>query len=201
MIIKAAEFIKSAVTPEQCPSGNLPEIAFAGRSNAGKSSLINKMVNRKSLAKTSAEAGKTRLINFFLINKGFYFVDLPGYGYAKASHGEREEWKPMIENYVVSRNTLKGMVVISDVRRDPAVEEIRLGHWLSAIKVPSIWVLSKADKVSRNDQCGSRDAFTTALCVNKQDVILFSSKTGQGRDELWHRMPLSFQVRLPENIR
>ena len=201
MIIQSAEFIKSAVEPDQYPPSNLPEIAFAGRSNAGKSSLINYLLNRKDLAKTSAEAGKTQLINFFLINQAFYFVDLPGYGYARASHGDRARWKPMIENYVSSRKTLKGMVVVSDIRREPADEETTLGEWLSAFAMPSIWVLSKADKVSRNDQCKQQAVFSTALSVDSKDVIVFSSKTGQGMDALWQRMPVSFHARLTDGLR
>jgi GTP-binding protein len=191
MIIRSSEFVTSAVKPDQYPPESIPEIAFAGRSNAGKSSLINALLNRKSLAKTSAAAGKTRLINFFLINKAFYFVDLPGYGSAKASHDERERWKLMIESYASSRNTLKGMVVVSDIRRTPGVEEMMLSPWLADKAIPSIWVLSKADKLSKNDQVRQRAAVSKALSVDPGNLIVFSSKTGLGKDELWERICIS----------
>jgi GTP-binding protein len=188
MIIRSAEFIISAVKPEQYPPENLPEIAFAGRSNAGKSSLINALVNRRGLAKTSGTPGKTRLINFFLINEAFYFVDLPGYGYAKVSHDQRTSWKPMIEGYAASRRTLKGMVIITDIRRQAAPEESALGRWLADLAVPPLWILSKADKLTKNDQARQRTAFAKALSVDPDDVTVFSSKTREGKDWIWKRI-------------
>lgn len=176
--------MKSAVKPDQYPPERIPEIAFAGRSNAGKSSLINALTNRKSLAKTSSTPGKTRLINFFLINKALYFVDLPGYGYAKVSHDERASWKPMVEGYVASRRTLKGMVIVSDIRREPGMEELALNRWLADIAVPSIWILSKADKLSGNDQLRQQAAALKALSVDRENLVVFSSKTGQGKDRI-----------------
>lgn len=188
VIIRSAEFVKSALTPDQYPPESVPEIAFAGRSNTGKSSLINALVNRKGLAKASASPGLTRFVNFFLVNRALYFVDLPGYGYARASHGDRDQWKPMVESYAASRGTLKGMVVVSDIRRDPAEEEKVLRRWLNDKVLPSIWVLSKADKLSRSDQAKQRVAVAGALSVNREDLIIYSSKTGQGKDEIWGRI-------------
>lgn len=188
MIVRSAEFISSAVKPSQYPQESVPEIAFAGRSNAGKSSLINALVNRKHLAKTSATPGKTRLINFFMINKAFYLVDLPGYGYAKVSHDERKRWKPMIERYVASRTTLKGIVIISDIRRIPSVEEIDLSNWLADLDIPAIWILSKADKLSKNEQFRQRQAVAKTLCVSRENLIVFSAKTRQGMELLWERI-------------
>ena len=200
MIIRSAEFVKSAVTPEGRPPEGLPEIAFAGRSNAGKSSLINSLVSRKSLAKSSSEPGKTRLINFFMVNYGFYFVDLPGYGYAKVSQSEREKWKPMIENYITALATLKGMVVVADIRREAAEEETALSNWLASLPLPTLWVLSKADKISKSEQCRQQAAFSDALSVDRANVIVFSAKSGQGRDEIWERMPIAFSMRLADGI-
>lgn len=188
MIIRSSEFVTSAVKTDQYPPESIPEIAFAGRSNAGKSSLINALLNRKRLAKTSSTPGKTRLINFFIINEAFYFVDLPGYGYAKVSHDERKHWKPMIENYALSRNTLKGMVIISDIRRNPGVEEIVLSNWLADIAIPSIWILSKADKLSKNEQVRQQIAVSKELFVDRENLIVYSSKTCQGKDEIWERL-------------
>lgn len=188
MIVRSAEFITSAVKPEQYPPESLPEIAFAGRSNAGKSSLINALVNRKNLAKTSSTPGKTRLINFFAINNAFYFVDLPGYGYAKVSQSERRYWKPMVESYISSRKTLRGVVIISDIRRIPGAEEIELMGWLANLNIPAIVISSKADKLSNNEQFRQRRAVSRTLSTEPEELILFSAKTRQGMDHVWERI-------------
>ena len=131
MIIKSAEFVTSAVKPSQYPPELLPEMAFSGRSNVGKSSLINKLVNRRHLVKTSRTPGRTQLINFFDINEAFTFVDLPGYGYAKVPAAVQKKWGPMIETYLSGRKTLRGVVSLMDIRRQPGVEERNLADWLA----------------------------------------------------------------------
>ena len=185
MKIKSAEFITSATKPSQYPLANLPEIAFAGRSNVGKSSLINTLVNRKHLVKTSSTPGRTQLINFFNINETMVFVDLPGYGYARVPQAVRQKWGPMIETFLSKRKTLKGVVVILDVRRIPKTEDLDLIHWLDYYNIASILVITKADKLSKNKQLKQQAAILQALAVDQQSVVLFSAKTRLGRDAVW----------------
>ena len=185
MIIKSADFITSAVKKAQYPPEGLPEIAFAGRSNVGKSSLINTLVNRKHLVKTSSTPGRTQLINFFDINNNLTFVDLPGYGYAKVPISVRKKWGPMIETYLSTRKTLKAVVIIMDIRRLPREEEQNLIGWLAHFSIAGIWVLTKTDKLSKTKIVKQQDAIVRALAVEKEDVILFSAKTRRGRDAVW----------------
>jgi GTP-binding protein len=186
MIIKSAEFITSATKPSQYPSTAMPEIAFAGRSNVGKSSLINTLVNRKHLVKTSSTPGRTRLINFFDINRQMSFVDLPGYGYAKVPVAVRKKWGPMIETYLSGRETLRGVVVIMDIRRIPRQEELNLLGWLNHYAIAGILVLTKTDKLSKNKQAKQHHLIARALERPKNDFILFSAKTRRGRDTIWN---------------
>lgn len=188
MIIKSAEFIKSAVTPAHYPPARLPEIVFAGRSNVGKSSLINTLVNRKRLAKTSSTPGRTQLINFFEINGELVFVDIPGFGYAKVPGAIRRSWAPMIETYLTVRRTLKGLVLIMDSRRKTGVEELALVDWLNRHHIAAVMVLTKIDKFSRSRQLVSARSAAAALAVPEEDILLFSAKTRQGRKELWQRI-------------
>jgi GTP-binding protein len=185
MIVKSAEFVKSAVTPAQYPAAVLPEIAFTGRSNVGKSSLINTLVNRKRLVKTSATPGRTQLINFFLINKTFSFVDLPGFGYAKVPDSVRRKWGPMIEAYLSTRKTLKGVVLIMDVRRIPGKQELNFIEWLYYYNIPGMLILTKADKLSKTKQLTQQVAIAKVLSVYKDDLILFSAKSSLGKDAVW----------------
>ena len=185
MLIKSAEFVTSATTPAQYPAALLPEIAFAGRSNVGKSSLINTLVNRKRLVKTSSTPGRTQLINFFDINRQMGFVDLPGYGYAKAPLSIRKKWGPMIETYLSKRETLKGVVVIMDMRRIPRQEELNLLGWLAHYSIAGILVLTKTDKMPRNKLDKQHHLIARALEKDKDDFILFSAKTRYGTDTLW----------------
>ena len=185
MIIKSAEFVTSAVQKSQYPEEGLPEIAFAGRSNVGKSSLINTLVNRKRLVKTSSTPGRTQLINFFDINQSLTFVDLPGYGYARVPAAVRKKWGPMIETYLSARQTLKGVVIIMDIRRLPREEEQNLIHWLAHYSIASILVLTKTDKLSKTKLIKQQAAIVEALAVEREDAILFSAKTRRGRDAVW----------------
>jgi GTP-binding protein len=185
MIIKSAEFVTSATKPSQYPPEGLPEIAFAGRSNVGKSSLINVLVNRKRLVKTSSTPGRTQLVNFFDISDYITFVDLPGYGYAKVPASVRKKWGPMIETYLSGRNTLKGVVVILDIRRTPREEEHNLIAWLEHYTIASILVLTKADKLSKTKLTKQHAAVARSLELDASDLILFSAKSRKGREDVW----------------
>ena len=185
MIIKSAEFVTSAVKPDQYPPAKYPEMAFAGRSNVGKSSLINTLVNRKRLVKTSSTPGRTQLINFFDINNLITFVDLPGYGYAKVPTAVKKKWGPMIETYLSGRDTLKGVVVILDIRRTPREEEHHLIAWLEHYSIARILVLTKADKLSKTKQDKQCAAVAESLDVDSSDLILFSAKSRKGREDVW----------------
>jgi GTP-binding protein len=185
MKIKSANFITSATKPSQYPPADLPEIAFAGRSNVGKSSLINTLVNRKHLVKTSATPGRTQLINFFNINDCIGFVDLPGYGYARVPVSVRKKWGPMIETFLCKRESLRGIVVIMDIRRTPGTEESDLLHWLEHYNIARILVITKADKLSKNKQIKQVNHIIQTIGVAKDEVILFSAKTRLGKDAVW----------------
>ncbi len=185
MKILSAEFVTSATNPAQYPPVKFPEMAFAGRSNVGKSSLINTLVNRKRLVKTSSTPGRTQLINFFDINNLITFVDLPGYGYAKVPTAVRKKWGPMIETYLSGRDTLLGVVVILDIRRTPRQEEQNLIAWLEHYSIARIMVLTKADKISKTKREKQRAAVANALEVDSSDLILFSAKSRKGRDAVW----------------
>ncbi len=185
MIIKSAEFIKSAVKPADYPPVDLPEIAFSGRSNVGKSSLINTLVNRKRLVKTSSTPGRTQLINFFDINETFSLVDLPGYGYAKVPARIQKEWGPMIETYLSTRKTLKGVVLIMDIRRTPRQEEMDFIGWLDSFMIPAILVVTKADKLSKTRQAKQLALIGHTLGIERPDLILFSAKTRLGKENVW----------------
>lgn len=185
MIISSAQFVKSAVTPSQYPPADLPEIAFTGRSNVGKSSLINTLVNRKHLVKTSSTPGRTQLINFFVINRAFSFVDLPGFGYAKVPAAVRRSWGPMVETYLSTRKTLKGVVLIMDLRRIPGIQELNFIEWLRVHSIPGILVLTKSDKLSKNKQTPQKKSIADTLGVPKEQPILFSAKSRMGKDDLW----------------
>jgi GTP-binding protein len=185
MIVNTAEFITSAVKPSQYPEARYPEVAFAGRSNVGKSSLINTLVNRKRLVKTSSTPGRTQLINFFSVNGALSLVDLPGYGYAKVPESVRSKWGPMIETYLKGRETLNAVVLILDVRRTPGIEEKNFIDWLALYHRPAILVVTKADKLSASARQRQRQAIAAALNVDPSTLILFSAKTRLGKPEVW----------------
>lgn len=184
LIISSAEFITSASRPGQYPREELPEMAFAGRSNVGKSSLINCLVQRKKLVRTSRTPGRTQLINFFKINNSFMFVDLPGYGYAKVSQSLRATWGPMVEAYFESRKNLRGAVQIMDLRHPPTPDDVSLWNWLKARDLPAIPILTKADKLTRTNWKPLAEAAGRILGISPADFIFFSAETRQGRDQL-----------------
>ena len=185
MIIKSAQFVTSAVKPDQYPPADLPEIAFAGRSNVGKSSLINTLVNRKRLVKTSSTPGRTQLVNFFVINDALSVVDLPGYGYARVPFAVRQRWGPMIETYLTTRETLKGVVLILDIRRRPRAEETGFIDWLKQYRLASILVLTKTDKLSKTNLIKQRRLIAEDLNISSEDLIMFSAKNRSGREAVW----------------
>jgi GTP-binding protein len=186
MIIKSAEFVKSAVKPSQYPEDSLPEIAFSGRSNVGKSSLINTLLNRKHLVKTSSTPGRTQLLNFFNINDELSFVDLPGYGWAKVPKAIKKEWGPMIERYLSTRSSLRGVVLIMDIRRAPSDAEADFIAWLEQFNIARILVLTKTDKLSKTKQIKQYQMIAKGLGMKTTDFILFSAKTRKGKDEVWN---------------
>lgn len=186
MKVTKAEFVISAVGPNQYPDDALPEIALAGRSNVGKSSLINRMIGRKNLARTSSTPGKTQHLNYYRINDGLYFVDVPGYGYAKVSKTQREAWGKMIEKYLQERETLKLVILIVDLRHPPSKDDELMYDWLKAYDLPVCVVATKADKVPKTRWPKHLKIIKEALVLRAGDpVILFSSEEGIGKDELW----------------
>ncbi len=186
MKITSSEFVISAVKPNQYPDGGLPEFALAGRSNVGKSSFINKMLNRKNLARTSSNPGKTQTLNFYLINEQFYFVDVPGYGYAKVSKKEREAWGKLIEGYLTGREQLKAVLLIVDLRHPPTDDDVMMYDFLKHYQIPCIIIATKADKIPKGKWQKHLKVHWETLNVEKGDeLILFSSETGEGKDKAW----------------
>lgn len=184
MKVLSAEFVISAARSDQFPRDSKQQIAFAGRSNVGKSSIINALLHRKSLVKTSATPGKTQLVNFFIINQAFYFVDLPGYGYAKVPQAVLDTWAPMVEGYLKDSPRLAGVVVLLDSRREPDSRDMRLIEWLRQYDIPSVFVLTKTDKLNRQDSDRARRLVQGALCLESPPLIT-SAKSGEGMKELW----------------
>ena len=186
MIIKKSDIYATAVSPSQYPQTGLPEVAFAGRSNVGKSSLINSLVNRKSLARTSQTPGKTRVINFFGVNEDLYLVDLPGYGYAKVAKDEKFKWGKMIEDYLNNREELKLVILLVDIRHEPTKDDKLMFDWMKATGSQMLVVATKADKLTRNHRNKSLVQIRKSLQMSNDDILVhFSSQTKEGRDELW----------------
>jgi GTP-binding protein len=185
MNIQSAEFVTSAVRLSQYPPAEFPEIAFAGKSNVGKSSLINVLVNRKHLVKTSSTPGRTQLVNFFQIDGRLMFVDLPGYGYAKVPPAIQKSWKPMIETYLSERSALKAVVMILDIRRTPDEKDRYLIDWLDHHRIAIIPVLTKTDKLKSSQQVQQIALIAAASGIPKDRFILFSAKTRIGRERIW----------------
>jgi GTP-binding protein len=184
MKIRSAEFVISAAGPRQFPVDSKPQIAVSGRSNVGKSSIINSLLHRKDLVKTSQTPGKTQLINFFIINESFYFVDLPGYGYARVPHALTDAWAPMIEGYLKDAPRLSAVIVLLDSRREPDERDLRLIEWLRQYDIPVICALTKIDKLDRRETDQARRSISAALGI-ADDLFLTSAKSGKGIKELW----------------
>lgn len=185
----SAEFIKSASEPAHYPDEKLPEFAFVGRSNVGKSSLINILVQKKNLAKTSNTPGRTQLINFFKINDRVFFVDLPGYGFAKAPLSIKKKWGPMVGTYLKERRNLKLVIFIFDIRRTPAIDDISLLEWFNLYNISVLFVLTKLDKVSKSQANTRKNEIKRHLGLPSEiNPILFSAKTGEGKETIWQEI-------------
>ena len=182
--LEQARFLLSAHTLAQLPPAGVPEIAFAGRSNVGKSSLINRLLGRKGLVQASSKPGKTHCLNFFALADSAYFVDLPGYGYAQVSLAERRHWGEVVAAYVEKRSTLVAVVVICDLRHELKRHDFELVAWLRHIGRPYIVVYTKADKLGRSQQERHAAILDAGLNIGREERILFSAQTGQGRDAL-----------------
>ena len=184
MIIKNAKFVCSLDRLTSFPGQGMPEIALAGKSNVGKSSLINSLVRNSKLARTSAEPGKTRLINFYSVNQEMLLVDLPGYGFAKASKNEKQKWGAMIEGYLEGSDNLKHVLQLVDIRHDPTADDVMMVNYLRHYKIPFTVVATKADKLSKAQRSRSIPVICRKLVVQPWEIIQYSSEDGTGRDKL-----------------
>ncbi len=186
MKIKKAELKAGAYRVQEFPGWDLPEISFLGRSNVGKSSLINNLIGRKNLARTSSTPGKTRGLYFYLLNNNFCFVDLPGYGYARVSKKEQERWAPIIEEYLEGRANLYGCVHLVDCRHEPTEDDRLMAEWLRMHSIPRVTVATKADKLSRGALLRQLEVIKGKLGLFEEEFLLpFSARIGSGRDQLW----------------
>jgi GTP-binding protein len=186
MKVVSSNIVISAVKPDQYPETELPEFALAGRSNVGKSSFINKMLNRKGLARISSKPGKTQTLNFYLINEILHFVDVPGYGYAKVSKSERAAWGKMIETYITTREELKAVVQIVDLRHPPSKDDVMMYEFLKHNSIPCIIIATKADKIPKGKWQKHLKITRETLNLNPHDhLVLFSAETGEGKDKAW----------------
>lgn len=199
MKIQDAQFVISAVSPKQYPQEGLPEIALAGRSNVGKSSLINRLIARKNLARTSSKPGKTQTLNFYRINDAFHFVDLPGYGYAKVSKKMRAEWGKMIERYLLRRENLKLVIQIVDIRHQPTEDDQLMYNWLKHFALPLMVVATKSDKIPKGKIQKHLKTVRQTLEMDKHDLLIpFSAEYGTGKDEVWEA--ILAHLELPEEL-
>lgn len=190
MKVKSAEFILSATSPEHYPSEGQPEILLSGRSNVGKSSFINSMLNRKAIARVSSKPGKTQTLNFFHVNKAFYFVDVPGYGYAKVPKPLRKAFGEMIEKYIQNRKTLKAVVLLVDFRHKPTEDDVIMYNFLKYFDIPMIIVATKLDKVKRSQHGKQEKLIKQTLGFDKENdlFVAYSSETKAGKDKAWQAL-------------
>ena len=184
MDFSKVDFLLSVHSLKQLPEEGMPEIAFAGRSNVGKSSLMNKLIGRKAMVKVSARPGKTQGLNYFQVGNQFYLVDLPGYGYAKVPKGMRDAWQSLISSYLENRTTLRCVVVIIDIRHEAKAQDTQLLEWLRDQAIPCLPVYTKIDKLSGSARGKNAGILDRGHGLKPEDRVLFSAKTGQGRDEL-----------------
>ena len=194
MIVHSADFVTSAPALASCPPPGWPEIAFAGRSNVGKSSLVNCLLNRKGLVRTSSTPGRTQLLNYFAINEQLYFVDLPGYGFARAPRSVRERWQPMVHGYLKGRASLKAVVWLLDVRRDPSKEDLQFLDWLEESEIPTIPVVTKIDKVSRNELGRRLTRISSVTGLPVELFTPFSVLSRKGHEELWELIAMALET-------
>ena len=185
LVIRSLEFLGGMASVDGWrPESTLPEIAFAGRSNVGKSSLLNRLIHRKKFARVSNTPGRTREVNFFRVNDAFILVDLPGYGYARVSKEQRAEWRPLIEGYIRKSSQLRGIVHLIDVRHDPTKDDRRMLDFLSEVGVPTVVVFTKIDKLTAKQRSAQTAAIARDLALDAEQVISFSAVTGEGRNDL-----------------
>jgi GTP-binding protein len=186
MVIKNVALETVIGVTSKVPQNDMPEIAFAGKSNVGKSSLINALMNRKSLARTSAQPGKTQTINFYNINDELYFVDLPGYGFARVSQQEKEKWGKMVEKYLRQSKVLKAVFLLIDIRHDPSANDKQMYEWILANGFHPIIIATKSDKINRSQLNKQIKAIKMGLQVDKDTIVIpFSAQTKQGREEIY----------------
>src|SRR5690606_812392 len=194
MKVNHVELVISAVRPDQYPEDGLPEFALAGRSNVGKSSFINKMIGRKSMARISSKPGKTQTLNFYKIEEKLFYVDVPGYGYAKVSKSEREAWGKMIERYITDREPLRAVIQIVDLRHPPSRDDIAMYDFMKHYDIPCIIIATKADKIPKGKWDKHKKIVRDTLEMEKTDpLIIFSSETGLGKDEAWREIESRMQ--------
>lgn len=201
MKITSAEYIKSAVFESDYPVWTGSEIAFVGRSNVGKSSLINSLMCRKRLAHTSSSPGRTQTLNFYLVNDFIYLVDLPGYGFTKAPESVSQKWRQAIDRYLTTRSQLMGCIHLVDIRHSPSAMDVRVSHWLREMSLLCSTIAVKIDKISRNAAVQALHSIRTNLELRSDDLLIgYSSLTHVGRDELWKVMNDRCAPSLPDQI-
>lgn len=195
MIIRKAELLATAVKKEQYPATVVPEIAFAGKSNVGKSSMINAILNRKSLARTSSQPGKTQTVNFYNVNDVLNFVDLPGYGYAKASKSSQEQWAKMIDTYFRNREQLKEVILLVDIRHEPGTNDRQMYEWIKSCGFTGYVVAAKADKLSKSQQIRNAAVIRRILDIKDKGLVIpFSSVSKVGVEEIWSLLERLFEL-------